>query len=258
MKIIIPSHKRSGKMTTWKNLPEELQAITQVAVYAEEISDYRGYPLMVLPPGLRGIANKREYISKNAGSDKVLILDDDLTFAKRRTDEPTKVLPNDPIDTINMVAEVKSVLNQVAHGAIATREGGNRDTDEYKYNTRALRAHFFRTDVLFKEGVRVNEVQLMEDFHVTLRLLRLGYYNVILNKWVTNQHGSNTAGGCSETRTLATHAQAAHALKELHPEFVSVVKKKTKTAWGGEERTDVVIQWKKAFNSSMEKKHVKS
>jgi len=41
--------------------------------------------------------------------------------------------------------------------------------------------------------------------------------------------------------------RAARALKERFPDFVTLVKKKTKTAWEGQERTDVIIQWKKAY-----------
>jgi hypothetical protein len=43
---------------------------------------------------------------------------------------------------------------------------------------------------------------------------------------------------------------SAKGLAELHPGFVKVVRKETKGAWGGGERVDVQIQWKKAWESS--------
>ena len=75
--------------------------------------------------------------------------------------------------------------------------------------------------------------------------------NVCLNEWVHNQGGSGSAGGCSTYRTPEIQAEAAHKLHEHHRPFVKVVKKTTKTAWGGGERTDVIVQWKKAYKISI-------
>jgi hypothetical protein len=87
----------------------------------------------------------------------------------------------------------------------------------------------------------------MEDFHVSLSLLTKGLPNMSINWMVQNQNGSNLAGGCSSYRTPERHAESALALKRRFPDFVNVVTKKTKTAWGGQERIDVIIQWKKAI-----------
>jgi hypothetical protein len=46
---------------------------------------------------------------------------------------------------------------------------------------------------------------------------------------------------------MESQSKAAHALKERFPEFVNMVQKQTKTAWGGQARTDVIIQWKAAY-----------
>jgi len=70
----------------------------------------------------------------------------------------------------------------------------------------------------------------------------------VLNKWVTNQHGSNLAGGCSHYRTQEVQEESARKLAELHPGLVSVVKKAAKN-WGWAERTDVTVGWKKAFRA---------
>ena len=103
--------------------------------------------------------------------------------------------------------------------------------------------------VLREEGIQYN-TPFMEDFDVTLQLLRLGYPNLIHNWMVQNQGGSNSAGGCSEHRTLEKHGKAAERLAALHPGFVKVVEKQTKTAWGGLPRKDVVVQWRKAYASA--------
>jgi hypothetical protein len=90
----------------------------------------------------------------------------------------------------------------------------------------------------------------MEDFDVTLNLMRQGHGNIVLNHMVHDQHGSNLAGGCSQYRDNIVQRAGAIGLKKLHDRFVSVVEKTTKTAWGGATRTDVRIQWKKAYESA--------
>ena len=57
-------------------------------------------------------------------------------------------------------------------------------------------------------------------------------------------------GGCSTYRTMELQGAAAEKLAAKHHPFVKVVIKKTKTAWGGAERKDVIVQWKKAYQSA--------
>jgi hypothetical protein len=90
----------------------------------------------------------------------------------------------------------------------------------------------------------------MEDFDVTLQLLRKGHRNAVLNQWAQDQGTSNAPGGCSTYRTPEVQAAGAYGLQKLHPDFVTVVDKETKQAWGGGVRKDVRIAWKKALESS--------
>jgi len=181
----------------------------------------------------------------------MVMIDDDLVFATRRRDDPTKFKPSTMYEVLDMFEAIENAFEDgYIHGAVATREGGNRFTEEFKTIGRALRFHFYNAEVLQLEDFRFDRTTFMQDFDMTLQLLRAGFPNVILNKWVHNQHGSNTHGGCSTTRSAEAHAKAAHQLHDLHPDFVKVVKKKTKSAWGGGERTDVRVQWKRAFESA--------
>jgi len=236
-------------MTTIKSLPYELKDKALIYIYPDEENEYSMFNCRILPEHIRGIANKRHFILTDCQDPKLMILDDDLVFATRRPDEPTKFRPSDEDDMLQMIEAAERALDHYVHGAIAPREGGNRDVNDYKFNTRAMRAHFFRADILNANNFGLNGTKFMSDFDTTLNLMEDGYSNVLLNQWVTNQAGSNTAGGCSTTRTLDDLAEAAHLLKSRHPKFVTVVKKTTKSAWGGGERTDVRIQWKKARES---------
>ena len=251
MRVYIPSHKRPHQQTTWHQLPPSIQEITNIVVYKDEASAYQNYPTVLIPNEPRGIWHKRQWILDNCPDEHMVVIDDDLVFAKRREDDPTRFIPTTEQDMEDLFDGVEDALEQMyIHGAVATREGGNRFTEEFKYNSRALRFHFFNVERLRAIGARFDRTTFMQDFDMTLQILRRGYPNIILNNWVHNQHGSNTHGGCSTTRSAEAHAEAAHKLHKLHPQFVKVVEKTTKGAWGGGVRTDVRVQWKKSFESA--------
>ena len=180
------------------------------------------------------------------------MLDDDCVFATRREDDPTKFRDASDQEIEALFVNIYELLEQYAAVGVSTREGGNRDTAPYAVNTRILRILAYRTDILRKEDIRFDRIPVMEDFHVGLSLLTKGYENYKFNHMVHNQGGSNTAGGCSVYRTLEVQRTASYILAGKFPDFVSVVEKETKTAWGGQVRTDVRIQWKKALQSAGE------
>jgi hypothetical protein len=231
-------------------LPPEIREQVILVVPKEEVKSYQVYKLPVLAMEVSGIGATRQAICDFAygkGDAKVLMLDDDLTFAIRRTDETSKFrTPTD--DELGLVfSEVSNLLDDYIHVAISPREGGNRRTDRYVMNTRALRALAYRTDVLLDLKIDFRHMELMEDFYVQLSLLTRGYPHMSINWMVQNQGGSNSAGGCSTYRTMEKQSAAARRLQEIFPDFVNVVKKKTATAWQGREREDVIIQWKAAY-----------
>lgn len=208
-------------------------------------------PLAVLPPEITTIAPTRDHIIQAlAVEEKVIMLDDDLVFFRRRDDDRTKFESGTKEDFLAMFEVVSDLLDKFPHVGIASREGGNRNTDNFMFNTRIMRVLAYRADIMKNEGITYAPMALMSDFHVNLQFLRKGYDTVVVNNWCQNHGGSDTAGGCSHFRTKELLEENAHLLKSLHPEYVKVVKKETKGAWGGGARTDVTIQWKKARNES--------
>lgn len=256
MYIVIPTYGRTTNQTTYWSLTKEARLKTTLVVQHREWLDYwqysqgtgkgSGVPFVVLPPHIQTVGPTRQWIIENF-SGKVLIMDDDLVFATRRPEEPTKFLPSTGIDINAMLREIEVHLDLYPVVGLCPREGGNRKLDSISENTRIIRVTGLDTDVLNHYNVRYDRTPVMEDFDMTLQMLKLGLPNICLNMWVHNQYASNSKGGCSTYRTPALQTEAANKLHELHKPFVKVVKKTTKTAWGGGERTDVVIQWKKAY-----------
>lgn len=251
MDIIIPTLGRASvqlQPTLSQMLQAGLRPILLVQPHEEAAyNDFYG-GLWVLPERIKGIAATRDYIiHEMPGDDHVVMLDDDLHFAVRRDDERDKFRQPEPADVRDMVEALNRALHLYPHVAIGSREGGNRVTAEHVWNTRMMRVLGYRRSYLKKHNITFAPMDVMEDFHVTLQILRRGEDCCVLNNWVSNQAGGSDAkGGCSTFRTLELQSENAHRLAARHPGFVKVVKKQTKTAWGGRERIDVVVQWKQA------------
>lgn len=255
MEIYICSHERATKQITYQSLPPSIRTKTriviqpsQLAAYTEALPDAK---FCLLVPSVTNIAQTRDFLKNMAGQDKFVMLDDDLVFAKRRGDDPTKFLDAEPVEIEDLFEDIEHTLDEYAHVGVSGREGANRRTENKLTVTRMMRILAYRRDVLQAEGIDYDSPEgELEDFDVTLQLLRLGYPNCVINWMVNNQSGSNTDGGCSTYRTPDSHTRACERLAEKHHPFVKVVQKETKQAWGGGTRTDVRIQWKKAYESA--------
>lgn len=258
MKLYIPTVGRAGRLETLRPFIGGMVPKQSVALVVGH-DDKAGYPanfeILRTPKGLSGIGPTRQWIVDNHDvhkyGGKMCMLDDDLRFAKRRTDDPSKFTDMSALDFADMFRCISETLETYAHVGVCAREGGNRNHHNM-LSTRMLRVLAHDVRVLKKEGIRYDELPVMEDFNVCLRLLRAGYPNIVLAAWTQdNVGGSNSSGGCSTYRTMELQAQGAQMLYERHPNFVKLVQKTTKTAWGGGTRTDVQVQWKNAYRSSI-------
>lgn len=246
MQIYIPTLARPNKQVTWNSLPESVRERACLLVDWREKDLYKDYPHIVLPRDCRGIGAVRQWVITR-DRDKVVMLDDDLVFFRRRLDEPTKFEQATSEDVVALFDVVEQSLDDWAMVGVRGREGANVDTEPYLYNVRLLRFLAYRTDILREENIRFDRLPVMEDFDVELSLLERGHPVLCVNWMVHNQGSSNAPGGCSEYRTMKKQEEAAWRLRELHPGVVEVVTKQTKTAWNGQERTDVRIRWKDAY-----------
>ena len=256
MHIYIPSLSREKIPYTFRSIKDESPFPISIVVRESQYEQYRraipGANIVPTPNDTpNGIGPTRQWIlhtlSANNNDDKFLSMDDDLIFSVRRSDDPTKFREPAKGEVRAMLLAMSDMLDDYAHISVATREGGHRQTEPIIHGVRAMRCSGYRRSALISAGVDHRESTVMEDFEVTLALLTKGYPNATLNTHVQNQKGSNSAGGASEYRTMEVQRLAAEKLKSRYPAFVRLVEKTTKTAWGGETRTDMIIQWKKAL-----------
>jgi len=255
--IYIPSYKRAGRVCTLVQFTPDMLRATTLCVRKEELRAYQAayatVPVSFMSlPRVDGIGSTRQAIVASVRTPTFVMMDDDITFDTRRVDDPARFTRSTAQEVLQCVRNVEKLLKTYAHAGLLAREGGNRITVPVVYATRMMRVLAYQTDILRKCGARFDRLKFMEDFDVTLTLLRAGHANAVVCTHVQNQKSSNAAGGCSEQRTLDLQCAAAKALHAHHPEFVKLVQKTTKTAWGGATRTDVQVAWKKAYASSCE------
>jgi hypothetical protein len=263
-RIYLHTHGRIDRQLTISALPPRILDQLTVVIQERERGawDWKfrhsvaPYDVEVLPDEIRTLSPTRQWILENAVAknyEKIVILDDDLRFS-RRTGEGTKLETVVGENVAPMFDALFSMLDDYVHVAVSAREGNNHHTDNvapWRECGRVMRVLGYRPKKVLELGCRFDHIRSKQDFDLTLQLLELGYPNWITYQWAQDQAGSQAKGGCAVYRTPATMAEDAQKLHDLHPQFVKVVTKTTKGAWGGGDRVDVQIAWKKALEHGL-------
>jgi hypothetical protein len=265
MQIVIPTYRRMPRQATLGNLPEAWAKRTTLVVDESDASlrklyDLRGATLLVHPPDIKTIAQKRAWILSQPQFDKIVMFDDDLRFAVRHADTGYKKLhqaTSSEIDT--HLRYLDSILDAYIHAGWSPRQGNNNQpADEIRCGRQMFvlgyRCDRIRSLVAGGEVV-LGRVATREDMELTVQLLKLGYENVIDYRIAADQvSGYAAKGGCSEERTIESTSADAEAFAALHPGYVKVVEKKYE---GSPNRKEVVVQWKKCYQASLADKDAK-
>jgi hypothetical protein len=259
--LYILTHHRPDKQITYNNLPDKWkEKVTFVVQRGAPIPTVavNSHNVYYLPKNVTNLHQTRQHLLQNVHDGYAVEMDDDIVFSARRQDEPTKFRRMEDNDFDTMFHALYLALLDHPMAGIVAREGANRNTDTHLLATRQMRLHAINAPWIKELGGRWDMLRSPgpEDFCMLLQVLTSGHSNIVLNSWCQNQGGSNTDGGCSTYRTLSVHADACHHLAELFPDFVTVVDKETKGAWGGGTRKDVRIQWKKALAHGKNKREL--
>lgn len=254
----VREQKTLSTMAGCKTLLKQVRLVVQAReadAYYESVGLHYGVQMVVLPKNIKTLSPTRQYLL-DSESKPFVMMDDDLLFFERRTDDPTKFLKIVDHDVHKMFTQLlaRMVHGKYVHGGILAREGANRIVGEQNvFNTRMMRVLAYDPVKVRKVGARFDRLPSKQDFDMTLQLLRAGRPNILMADYVQGQYGdgcSNAPGGCSVYRTPEMNVSSSHGLAALHPGFVKVVEKAASTSWGGGTRTDVVISWKKAAAAS--------
>lgn len=251
--IYIPTRGRVEHQATWDALPAHLTGGGYVTLVcpSSEVEEHVRRGRVALARPVNGIAKVRQWITEQADTDHILMLDDDLTFFIRKDPSAYNLRPTNPLDLLNLFDRMGRYLKEGwPMVGLSPRQMNNAHfPDTEIYDTRMNAVNCFNREIMKKIGVKFDDVDIMEDYHVVLSFLRNGYGNICIVDHAWDQVGvSGAAGGCSLYRTPKLQEAGAHTLHEYHPEFVSVVQKTPKGGWGQgmTTRTDVRVSWKKA------------
>jgi len=256
MLIYVTTYGRANRQTTFMGLPPSLQAQTKLVVQQREAWKYSDRDnVIALPDSVRDLSATRQWVVDNHDIEQhgpnLVMLDDDLKFATRRKDDPTKFLKSTREDIEQLFREIEASLVEYVHVGVHFRQAANRVTVPFKENARLICVLAYHVPTLRKHNIRFDRLILKSDFDATLQLIRLGYKNKILCDWVQDHRTSNDKGGCSAYRTVELMEECAKKLAELHHPFVKVVSRTVKgDTFGGGTRLDNLVQWKKAYESS--------
>ena len=229
MQIIIPTHGRADTQTTLSQLPLELREhTTLVCPENEALYLSRRCPEVTVvpqPDPTWGISPKRAWIAQHwhqQGYDKIVMLDDDLTFYSRTEPNSKKLYPILGEDLIEEFAKLEEKLGpEYPHVGFGTRFLNNASPGGWKSPGRmtAVTAYYLPIAAVEAEWGRV---RCHEDQDVTLQLLRKGYPNAVYESTVQDTR-MFTPGGCSFWRTIEIQNEEAYALHRLHPLYVTII-----------------------------------
>lgn len=267
--IYIPSYCRVDNQKTLESIPEKLLDKTYLVVYKSDYLKYRkryGKRVNVLLCPVEGIAKTRQWILENCNEKYAFMIDDDMAFQYR--DRDMKMHKCKDKNFINMINLLEDWLDEdIVHVGVSHAFGNNRVKDDYieigrmnnayAYNCLKMKIIKDKHNIGFDSFEnKYNKRLVMEDFYLTLSLLKWGYKNRITYKYTWSQKQSGAEGGCSLYRNSEMQKESANLLAKEFPELVVVKTKKSSKKWSGfdsEIRTDVNILWKKCYKNRRNK-----
>lgn len=268
-RFYMPSSHRADKLITLKQLPDWVKENMTLLISGNELAEYadiiqkENLNVFFVPEDWL-LADKDQWMFTQEEYRFVIRIEDDLTFFVR--DPETHKLSKATVEQVSeMFDECLKELQceEWPLIGISSRGGNNFQEKDFVIGTRMHHIWFVDTDVYKKLDINLVPFKefVMDDFHVILSYLRNGYPNKVYFKYACDDRGSNAPGGASVYRTSSVQWKSACWLATQHPGYVTVKEKTTSTGWEGMEknslgqnvRTDVTIEWKKAYAAGQSK-----
>jgi hypothetical protein len=257
--IYIPTRGRTHRQLTWESISPQWRDRTFLVAPGTEAPTLRhlGFRVIEQPAYVKSIGQKRQWVfeqhDETIWGPYAVMFDDDLRFAMRRLDEPTKFESTlgRPEMFDDMMGRLVALLAEFPLAGIRNRSGANRETDLLLFNRRQHDVLAVDVRVMRRHDFRLDRAILMEDFDFVLQYLTAGYSNALLNTFTEDDAGRASEGGCADERGVLEQELASHWLAKQWPDYVTVVEKETKGVGDWATRTDVRVQWAKAAKSGL-------
>jgi len=265
--IGIPSYKRGKHLmdhvNTLDHMDEWELSHTWLIVREEEEGAYIpvaekygcGIETICISPecGIPQTRDEMLRIAYEIGYKKLIMIDDDLRLDyKPNSRKYIRMTGNNKIyfrAMIESMLELCESANPVV--GITARQFSDTKTAVYERNSRIIQVYCWDLKtVIEKANISFSEIGIpfMTDYYVIIRLLTLGYGNIILNRWCRDDR-TQIPGGCAETRTAKSQSQCALKLAKAFPSIVTPYWK-TSGTWN-EKRINVRVAWRKAYKQGV-------
>lgn len=258
--IAIPSRGRAGDVITIQSLPSAFYPRVILFVPKEELDLYRNRHAFFLLAGGKietvsdyshKISEKRNlmahWLNANLGVDYFWMMDDDLKFFYRMSEDDKRLVISQECDYEQMFGaaehKVEDEPNRFCAVGVSMRQGNNVMEWPGAWNTRLIRCGLFRMSTFL--NAKHNRLRFMGDFDVMIQMLKMGYDNYVMAEWAQDHRGTNAKGGCETSRDEVAMEESANSLAAIHFDCVTTKQKENKNGKLAT-RTDVTIYWKKA------------
>jgi hypothetical protein len=247
MLLIIITKGREGNVHTAKIIPPAWRDFTVICAPPEE--KHPQFPVLPEPYPMV-CSQKIQWIINGADGqlpDKVVILDDDISFSARDPENHTRLIRATPEQISAGFDRLNWYLDQYPLAGFHTRAMGNHAPRGYINNKRVMWVKAMNRALV--GDIKVDHWATLSDMVLCIKLLLQGKPNVLdCELFVDHVGPANAPGGCSAHRTFDAHTEAVHGFRDMFPGFVTVKEKVTKSGWWGPDkpRHDFIVQWQKA------------
>jgi hypothetical protein len=269
--IYIPTLGRD-RLITMEGLSPALHPyitiVTNKAQAATLHRQYSGAAVVICPhqaePGekpdgiTKGISPVRQWITdycwEKAGHSQCIMLDDDLTFYIRISEDDWHLRLATHGEVGELFVEMQDQLISNAMVGVSARQGNNRRTETIQHCQRMWAVWSIDIEVMRRLKLKFTAVPTMQDFWMQMGFLTNGHRTAMICDYAHNQPASNAKGGCSLFRTPETQRVSIAALEKAYPGFIKSRLAKTKDGWfgTGDPRADVTFYGKKAYEFGLQ------
>lgn len=237
MNIYILSSGRPSRQITYNNLPKDLKYNIIFVVPEKDMVQYletHGDCNFIFHRK-EGIRATRQYVLDLTGDNKLVLLDDDLTFYIRQY--AGNYIKNIKEDLHRLFDLVNEELDNYAHVGLC-----NKFMSQTQPRIRNVGLGYYQflayNKALFPKPAPRFRLEIGEEHDFHLQLRSRGLISSVLTEWAKSDV-SHAPGGCEEWRTKALEITEHNRMADLWPGIVKVVP--TKKFSG----TTIRIAWKK-------------
>lgn len=247
IQVVIPSYKRAGRVTALNSFPSDYKP--HIVVRREEEEEYKKHysDIAVIVPidGVFDIASTRRKITEIYAGQRILMVDDDTTI--HSTVECEKYRRAGPLakDSIYELFEIiETAMNKgFLHGyvrypifPIAAK------SPNFLENSYGFTNCWLDLTKLTPDDVGYGVIKICEDAYAYLSLIKKGYNNLSVTKFMVKSGKGNAEGGCSDFRTVKNHNESLEKLVADFPEYVKWKERKSSLNLGEGEVKVVTIR----------------